>query len=112
MITLLELRDKLLEYINAVELQKQLLISSIQLSRSNNQDWDPHNALETHLKLCDEVEAMIPFTDYMHPDFMNWLQSVTGKIDSRLSEMPYFKELLRHIDLAIEYGFGDKTFEK
>lgn len=31
MITLLELRDKLLEYINAVELQKQLLISSIQL---------------------------------------------------------------------------------
>ncbi|HDP67829.1 MAG TPA: hypothetical protein ENN20_04920 [Candidatus Marinimicrobia bacterium] len=112
MITLLELRDKLLEYINGVELQMQLLFSSLQLKESGAEDWNDQIALETNLKLCDEVEALIPFTDYIHLDFINWLESVTGKIDSSLSELPYFKELLRHIDQAIEYGFGDKTFEK
>ena len=43
---------------------------------------------------------------------MEWLESVAYKVDYSLQNLDYFKHLGHHIDLAIEYGYGDHVVEE
>ena len=112
MITVLELRELLLEFITAVETHEWVMDSVKTSGDYKDGQWHNQNAFEIHQKLCDEIGSKIPFTDYMNQEFMDWLESVTHKIDYSLQDLAYFKALRHHFDLAIEYGYADKVIDK
>jgi len=48
----------------------------------------------------------------MNQEFIDWLESVTYKIDYSLKDLAYFKAFRHHFDLAIEYGYSDRVTDK
>jgi len=65
MITVLELRELLLEFITAVETHEWVMDSVKTSGDYKDGQWHNQNAFEIHQKLCDEIGSKIPFTDYM-----------------------------------------------